>query len=94
MISEEAVRVAHRLRQHVGNDRIGIGPDINELVTIFSDIEGSKLRKVLDELEQHQFIRLDQGMAAAPGAYPTALRGVVGIAVMEPLQAYFDNIDE
>lgn len=94
MLSEEAISIALRLRQHVGKDNVGVGPDINEFITIFSGTGSGELRKALDQLEQYQFIRLNRGIAAAPGAYPPEFRGVAGVTVLEPLQVYFDDLDE
>lgn len=93
MLTDKAKAVASRLRGHVGNERAGVGPDISELTRLFDDLDPGELRNALEELEQLGFINLNEGMCASSvGQVPKELKGIAGLQVLEPLQAYFDDI--
>ena len=97
-MSEIAIEVASVLRDYVGknNERPSPG-SATQIIELFRDrdYEASKLREALNELVLMGFIRLDTsglGPGKIPGV-PHEFRDVVGLEVMEPLQEYFDDME-
>ena len=60
----------------------------------WSEYIASDLGSAVDELERNSWILVDRGIATNDNSPPPeyGLRGVVGISILEPLQAYFDDI--
>ena len=96
MLSDIAIHVAEELREHVGKDKVGVGPNsAKQIIDLFPDYGAPELRDALDELARRGFIRLDTGlrMEPIPVGVPREFRDVAGLSVMEPLQKYFDILE-
>ena len=93
MLSDNAFHVAAKLRAHVGSDKIGVGPDTSQLVNLLDDLGHNDLREALDELEDAGFIKIDSRLGAPLPKIPNQFRDVAGVSVLEPLQAYFDDLE-
>ncbi len=93
MLSDNADELARELRSHVGPDRVGVGPDVTQLVKLWGSRDPAALRPAMDELEGLGFIRVDTGMAMSPtGVGPEYnVRNIVRVSVTEALQDYLDN---
>jgi hypothetical protein len=92
MLSKNAKTVAYELRHSVGPDSVGIGPDTNELIVICGEIDSTELSAAITELERLGFVGVDRAIPTSDSPLPKPLRGIVGVSVLEPLQAYFDKM--
>lgn len=92
MLSDAAKELAYELRLHIGSDKVGIGPELSPLMGLVPDMEPSVLAAALRELEGLGFVRVDRAIATQDRPEPRELRGIVGVTVLEPLQAYFDRL--
>jgi hypothetical protein len=94
MLSENAEELARLLRESIGADKTGVGPDINELLELWGDRDRADLRPALDELANIGFIRINTGMGSAPsGLKRYGLNDVVGVTVLESMQDYLDETE-
>ena len=94
-MSDIAIHVAGVLREHVGKDKVGIGPgNAEQIIDLFPEYGAAELRDALDELTQRGSIRLDTGnrMGNSSGI-PKEFHDVAGLGVLEPLQEYFDILE-
>ena len=93
MLSDNAKDLANELRLHVGSDKVGVGPDVNQLVGLWGSRDPTAMRPAIDELEGLGFIRIDKRLGAPQaGIRPEyAVRDVAGVQVTEELQDYLDN---
>ncbi len=91
MLSDNALDVALALRKYIGADTTGVGPEIAKLVTLVEKA-GAELLSALNELEQLGFVRVNRGQGKLHLGIPKELRGIVGVAVLEPLQVYLDEL--
>ena len=94
MLSDSAFSVARRLRQSIGADKKGIGPDTRQLIELFSDLEPAELRAALDELSRIAFITLDTRMAVPVDGIPEVFSDIAGITVQEPMQVFLDKFED
>jgi len=94
VLSDSAFKLAYMLRELVGSDVKGIGPETSELVDLWGELPPVDLKPAMLELERWGFLGVDRGMGPRPShSREYGLRNVIGIRVMEPLQAYFDDLD-
>ena len=93
MLSDNTEDLARLLRSHIGEDRVGVGPDIGRLVELWGDKDPAALRPAIDELESVEFLRVDRGIPAHPSGVGSefGVRGIAGVATTEALQNYLDN---
>ena len=93
MLSDNANELARELRSHVVPDRVGVGPDVAQLVKLWGSRDPAQLRPAMDELEGLGFILIDKRLGAPQAGIPPefAVREVAGVQVTEELQDYLDN---
>ncbi len=91
MLSDTAFSVALKLREHVGADKKGIGPDTRQLVGLFDDLDPGELRVALEELNRIGFINLEIRVGTPVAGIPDEFRDVLGVTVLEAMQDYFDD---
>ena len=91
MLSDTELTVARALREFVGPDRVGTGPDVPQLMSRLPDLEPVAICNALIQLEFLAFITVSRGLpTTANGGVPEELRDIVGITVRERLQEYLD----
>ena len=93
MLSDDALKVAIALRQNVGPDKKGAGPDVKMLVSLV-DMTSEDLRRAVDELKGLGFVKLELRIGTAMEGIPDDFRDVAGVSVLEPMQAFLDQLDE
>ena len=94
MLSENAMELAFLLRSFVGQDGIGVGPDVGQLVECWGDRDPSSLRPAMDELATFGFLNVNEGIGTPYQkiAAEYGLRGVVGVQVTRAMQEWLDQI--
>ena len=94
MLSTNAERLMWALRENVGPDRKGVGPETHELVELV-DMEPAEILAAAKELREVGFINIERGMPTshAPDR-PKELRNIIGVTVLERMQVYCDEIEE
>ncbi|MDB5431418.1 MAG: hypothetical protein JWP35_2534 [Caulobacter sp.] len=91
MLSEDQFELAYALRLYVGSNSIGIGPDLGALLPLVDGMGPQAIAAALNDLEGLGFIRVDRALPTHDHPGPRELRGVVGVAVLERLQQFFDD---
>lgn len=93
MLSDSALKLAAILRAHEGPDVKGVGPDINQLISLWSDNPPEDLRPAMEELKRIGFINIDLRISAPVPAEmkPYNVRDVVGIQITEAMQSFMDQ---
>ena len=94
LLSDNAMNLAMDIRSREGADRIGVGPDVNQLVELWGSRDPAALRPAIDELERLGFIRVDKaiGSSSVGVSADYNVQSVAGIAITETLQEYLDNV--
>jgi hypothetical protein len=86
MLSGEALDLAFALRDEVGADLQGAGPDGVRLRTL-TRLTDDKLAAAMHELESVGFIAVQRD------ADPAHANAVIGVIVLAPLQIYLDDLE-
>jgi hypothetical protein len=86
MLSGEALDLAFALRDEVGADLQGAGPDVTRL-RLLTRLTDDQLTAAMDELESIGFIGV-QRTSESPNSGP-----VTGVVVLAPLQIYLDDLE-
>ncbi len=91
MLTDLETAIALKLRFYEGPHVNGIGPDIYTLCALFDDIEPGKVMVALEKLDIMGFIILEKRLGGPRKGVPQELNDVLGISILESLQAYFDD---
>jgi hypothetical protein len=91
MLSSEAMRVALVLRENVGADRKGVGPDRGQILQLFRDDPPGELLGAIEELAEYGYVRIERVIAQQESGVPVEFRGIAGVIVLEELQQYLDD---
>lgn len=91
MLSADAADLMWALRKHVGADKVGIGPDLPELLELV-DMGHEQLLAAIEQLEQFHFIEVDRQMGAVQPELkenvPIGLAKIGGVRVLESMQEH------
>lgn len=91
-MSDSAKAIGWGLRQSVGVDAKGVGPDTPQLLKLFPSVEPAALRAAVDELEEMGLVHVQRAIGIAIDGIPREFRGIVGVLVTEDMQVYFDDL--
>jgi hypothetical protein len=95
LLSDTAMDLAKELRSHVGSDKAGIGPGVDQLVKLWGARDAARLRPAMDELEAIGFLKIDRRLGAPQLGIDAhfSVQDVAGVQVADALQDYLDNFD-
>lgn len=93
-LTDHALTVAIAVRENVGSDVQGIGPDTAELVnlTAIKSLEGDEIRSAIMELEQFGLFHVSYCLGAPRPGIPAQLRDIAGVSILERCQQLLDQL--
>ena len=86
--------LAYLLRRREGADRVGVGPDVNQLLKLWGENDPLALRPAIEELEKFGFLRVDRGMPNEVNRVHIEykVRDIAGVAITERFQEHCDRL--
>ena len=96
MPQEITSRVLHAIRDIVGSDVKGVGPELGVLLQHKLLVEQSSVEVLsgIQEAERFHFVKVERGIPVGPRpgipSKPAGLQSIVSVNILEAGQAYLD----